>query len=695
MGAYGGGQYELGVGRGQIQYLAALFHPDAPNDIAPAGYDALDPEPGLPPSPARARARRHRVPPADLDCSACLRSSVRSGSNPSPRSARCRSSSRAATRSWRPRRSTAPRPRRCWAPARRSGWTPSARGSTSASRSPPRGRRSACSCGGWPRPRWRSPSAAPGDLKVAAEKLGQTPPSSRQLLLLRFMGIIAPPPGSNPLLRIRGVLLVILLIVAVLALGWGLVQLVALPFGGLDPAISVFWGLLLVLIVLGVLFFVGRRRQSAARAKAAEQRANALGHRPRGAPLARQGLNSHGRGRLRCRRHEGPPPVLEPGRGPRRRAARARPPRGRARPRRGRPAGRLPARAARLPAAAPRRPPARVALPRHHHGGDRRPPRPPARASGRRAARRGRRGLLRRRRLRGAHLTLARGRPRAAAPAVRRGPRLRGDRRPPRRAPPPPPASGSPPPSAPSERGTPHEPRSPNPCSSPSPPPPSARASPTPSSPACRPRSAACSSSTARAASCGSASRRSPRTHVLAEVAGRPRPARDRLRPRARPTSATRCRPTSRATRPSSPCRSTSSSSTPRSAGQVLETLHDTVGPRRGRHLRRARRALRPPARLPRRRDRLRPQPGPDRRALPPRPPGLRRDRQLRRRRRAQARAAHPRRRPLAHVSRNAASRRRSVPRLALPHVRNEEASVAITRSGSVVSCRQVTRRTR
>jgi hypothetical protein len=51
MGAYGGGQYELGPGRGQIQYLAALFHPDAPNDIAPAGYDALEPEPGLPESP--------------------------------------------------------------------------------------------------------------------------------------------------------------------------------------------------------------------------------------------------------------------------------------------------------------------------------------------------------------------------------------------------------------------------------------------------------------------------------------------------------------------------------------------------------------------------------------------------------------------------------------------------------------------
>ena len=51
MGAYGGGQFELGPGRGQIQYLAALFHADAPNDIAPSGYDDLEPEPGLPASP--------------------------------------------------------------------------------------------------------------------------------------------------------------------------------------------------------------------------------------------------------------------------------------------------------------------------------------------------------------------------------------------------------------------------------------------------------------------------------------------------------------------------------------------------------------------------------------------------------------------------------------------------------------------
>ena len=48
---YGGGQFELGVGRGQIQYLASLFHPDGPNDVAPLGYDGPEPEPGTLASP--------------------------------------------------------------------------------------------------------------------------------------------------------------------------------------------------------------------------------------------------------------------------------------------------------------------------------------------------------------------------------------------------------------------------------------------------------------------------------------------------------------------------------------------------------------------------------------------------------------------------------------------------------------------
>jgi L-alanine-DL-glutamate epimerase-like enolase superfamily enzyme len=37
--AYGGGMFEQGPGRGQLQYLASMFHPDAPNDLAPAGYN--------------------------------------------------------------------------------------------------------------------------------------------------------------------------------------------------------------------------------------------------------------------------------------------------------------------------------------------------------------------------------------------------------------------------------------------------------------------------------------------------------------------------------------------------------------------------------------------------------------------------------------------------------------------------------
>jgi hypothetical protein len=48
---YGGGQFELGAGRAQIQLLASLFHPDAPNDVAPSGYNAAEPVAGLPVSP--------------------------------------------------------------------------------------------------------------------------------------------------------------------------------------------------------------------------------------------------------------------------------------------------------------------------------------------------------------------------------------------------------------------------------------------------------------------------------------------------------------------------------------------------------------------------------------------------------------------------------------------------------------------
>jgi len=112
-----------------------------------------------------------------------------------------------------------------------------------------------------------------GDLKDSLEKLGQEAPSGRQLLALRFMGLIAPPPGSSIALRARGILLAIVIVILLLAIGFGLVELISLPFGGVGLAGGVLLGFLLVVAVLGVLALVGRRRQAKARAKAEAARA--------------------------------------------------------------------------------------------------------------------------------------------------------------------------------------------------------------------------------------------------------------------------------------------------------------------------------------------------------------------------------------------------------------------------------------
>lgn len=51
IGLYGGGQFELSVGREQVQALASLFYPDTANDVAPGGYNDPVPDPNLPASP--------------------------------------------------------------------------------------------------------------------------------------------------------------------------------------------------------------------------------------------------------------------------------------------------------------------------------------------------------------------------------------------------------------------------------------------------------------------------------------------------------------------------------------------------------------------------------------------------------------------------------------------------------------------
>jgi uncharacterized membrane protein len=112
-----------------------------------------------------------------------------------------------------------------------------------------------------------------GDLKKATERLGVDAPTNRQLWGLRFMGLVAPPKSAGILARVRGILLVIVLIIAILAIGFGIVNLVALPFGGVSLDLGIFWAFVLVVVVIGVLAFFGRRRQKRAQAERAEQSA--------------------------------------------------------------------------------------------------------------------------------------------------------------------------------------------------------------------------------------------------------------------------------------------------------------------------------------------------------------------------------------------------------------------------------------
>jgi hypothetical protein len=106
----------------------------------------------------------------------------------------------------------------------------------------------------------------PDDVKAAFERLGQAPPSNRQLMLLRFMGLVAPPASAGTVARVRGIAIIIGLLVALIVLGTVIVKLIAWPLGGLSTLVAVWVGILLIVIVLVVLALLGRRRQANAKA---------------------------------------------------------------------------------------------------------------------------------------------------------------------------------------------------------------------------------------------------------------------------------------------------------------------------------------------------------------------------------------------------------------------------------------------
>ncbi|MHB8242883.1 MAG: hypothetical protein ACYDHN_12950 [Solirubrobacteraceae bacterium] len=107
-----------------------------------------------------------------------------------------------------------------------------------------------------------------GDLKSAVERLGQAPPSGRQLFALRAMGMLVPPASAGILARIRGIVLIIAVIIVFLALGLGIVELVSLPFGGIGLAPGILLGLFVVIAALAIAAAIGRRRRNNAKAPA-------------------------------------------------------------------------------------------------------------------------------------------------------------------------------------------------------------------------------------------------------------------------------------------------------------------------------------------------------------------------------------------------------------------------------------------
>jgi tetratricopeptide (TPR) repeat protein len=107
-----------------------------------------------------------------------------------------------------------------------------------------------------------------GDLKQAVERLGQEAPSGRQMFVLRAMGLLLPAASAGIVARLRGVLLIILLIAVLLAIGTGIVELISLPFGGFGIAPAILLGLFVVIAAIAIAAAIGRRRRDRARAGA-------------------------------------------------------------------------------------------------------------------------------------------------------------------------------------------------------------------------------------------------------------------------------------------------------------------------------------------------------------------------------------------------------------------------------------------
>jgi hypothetical protein len=118
-----------------------------------------------------------------------------------------------------------------------------------------------------------------GDLKTATERLGVEGPTSRQLFGLRVIGLIAPPSSAGIFARIRGIVIVLAAIIAILGLGFGIVEGIGQAAGGISLDLAIFYGVALTLVAVGIAIYFGRRRSKAAIAKRREASAARSGGR--------------------------------------------------------------------------------------------------------------------------------------------------------------------------------------------------------------------------------------------------------------------------------------------------------------------------------------------------------------------------------------------------------------------------------
>ena len=110
-----------------------------------------------------------------------------------------------------------------------------------------------------------------GDLKKATDRLGVEGPTTKQLRGLKVMGLIAPPASAGFLARMRGIVLLILLLAAVLGIALGIVELIELAAGSSSISASIGYAVVLALIALGTVAYFGRRRQKRVQAERADQ----------------------------------------------------------------------------------------------------------------------------------------------------------------------------------------------------------------------------------------------------------------------------------------------------------------------------------------------------------------------------------------------------------------------------------------